>query len=81
MEDVNIKILELKTNNLISKRQLAVNSAVVLIGGIVGLAFMPNGFLKCGLIVFGIFYAVVLIKEFLIMNAKIEKLLEWRKEN
>ncbi len=78
MDDINIKILELKTKNLMSKRQLVINILVVLIGGIIGLAFMPNGALKNIFIILGVLYAMVLIKDFLAIDIKIEKLLKWK---
>lgn len=55
-ETIKIEKLKLKVQALNSARQLTVTSLIALIGGVVGLAFLPNNILKFTFIPAGIFY-------------------------
>ena len=75
MEEEKLKILELRVKDLISSKQLIISILIVLVGGISGLFFivysLPRNFLIC----FGIFYALILIKDFNNTNSEIRKYL------
>ena len=55
------KRTEVKINNLIALRQLVTNVAVVVVGGTLGLLFIPNSLLKYSLIFIGVFYSCLFI--------------------
>ncbi len=74
-----MKILELKIKDLISLRQLITQTLVILIGGVVGLFFIPESKLKYIVIVFGVFYVMVLGKNLYSTINKIDKYL-YKKE-
>ena len=79
MNDEKLKFLELKIKDLVSLRQLITQALVVLIGGVVGLFFIPESKLKYIVIAFGVFYVVVLGKNLYSTINKIDKLL-YKKE-
>ena len=56
------KIEEYKFKNSISVRQNATQALIVLIGGVVGLCFTDNNFLKFFFIILGLFFIIVLMK-------------------
>lgn len=59
---IKLEKIKIKTEHLVSLRQLLTQSLTILIGGLVGLWFMPNCALKTVLLVAGLFYMTVLIK-------------------
>lgn len=56
------KIQEYKFKNSLSVRQNATQSLIVLIGGVVGLCFAANSFLKFFFITIGVLYIFILGK-------------------
>ena len=75
MEEEKLKILELRVTDLISSKQLIISILIVLVGGISGLFFIENSLPRNFLICFGIFYALILIKDFNNTNSEIRKYL------
>ncbi len=57
-----IEILKLRVGDLLIQRQIISQALMVLIGGIAGICFMPDGILKYAFIVSGIFYIFVLVQ-------------------
>lgn len=75
MDEEELKILELNIKDLISQRQLVVSALIVLIGGVCGALLLPNIALKFALITVGVYFAIVLIRDFYNINANIRKYL------
>ena len=59
---VKLEKIKIKTEHLVSLRQLLTQSLTILIGGLVGMYFTPNSTFKAAAIIAGMFYMVVLIK-------------------
>ncbi len=80
MDNEQLKILELKINDLISLRQLVTQTLVVLIGGVVGLFFLPDSKLKYVVIIIGLLYVFFIGKTLYRTINKINKYLYKRNE-
>lgn len=71
-----MNLTEIKINNLISKRQLAINMFGIVAAGIVGLTFMQTTIKSVILLLAGIYVAIVLINNYVVLNYKIDKLIK-----
>lgn len=75
MDENDLKVMEIRVKNLMLSKQLIVQTLTVIIGGMIGLGFMQSSPLRNSLLVFGIFYVLVLIKNFSSITGEIEKYL------
>ena len=75
------EILKLKVNSLISLRTSLINTLTVLVGGTVGVYFLPAGSVaKIILIIVGIFYSLVFSSNLISTSGEISNLLNNGKE-
>ncbi len=72
MTDEDLKIMEIRVKNLMLSKQIIIQALIVIIGGLIGLGFMSSGTLRNSLLVFGLFYVLVLIKNFSSVCGEIE---------
>ena len=70
-----MELTKLKLENLINKRQLAIHMLSIVIGGIIGLLFLPQGLKTIILMILGLYYATVLSTNYVKLNNEIEKLI------
>lgn len=77
---IELEKIKLKVNSLVALRQLITQTLALMIGGLAGICFMPNGTLKFIIIGLGLFYVIVLARNlyFVIceLNANLYKKLE-----
>ena len=73
------EVLKLKVENFISLRASIINILIVLIGGVVSLAFVPNSIPKGILICFGFFYIFTFSSNLINIMRSIDKLLNERR--
>ncbi|MCX4274570.1 MAG: hypothetical protein OSJ27_02170 [Candidatus Gastranaerophilales bacterium] len=59
---IKLEKIKIKSQHLVSLRQLLAQALTILIGGVVGIWFTPNCTLKTVVIVAGLLYTVVLVK-------------------
>lgn len=72
MNDKKIKAIELRIKSLLVSKQLVVGALVVLFGGVASVLFMQNSAMKSAVFCAGVYYAIILIKDFGNINKKIE---------
>lgn len=75
-----MKMTELKIKILLSLRQNVTNALIVLIGGVVGMCFMPDTILKYIFIAVGIFYAIILMKNLYYAETGLKDILQRKTE-
>ncbi len=80
MDNEKIKFIELRIKSLLVSKQLIVGALIVLIGGNVSILFVQNSILKFILFLLGVYYTLILIKDFGNVNEKIEFYLNSYKE-
>ena len=70
-----MEVTKLKIENLINKRQLAIHMLSIVIGGIIGLLFLPTDIKTIILMLLGLYYAAMLSTNYVKLNNEIEKLI------
>lgn len=74
--DFEIKIFELKVQELLNKRQIVLNMFTVLLSGEIGLLFIGYSALTLCLFILGLYYILMLLNNYITINEKIYKLLK-----
>lgn len=68
--------IEIKIQNLINKRQLAIQLFSIVTGGTVGLLLLPFGIKTVILLIIGIYYALLLLTNYIKLDRLIDKQIE-----
>lgn len=68
-------IIQSRITNLINLRQIVSQALIVLIGGIIGLFFMPNHTAKYIAITLGLMYVPILMKDLFKINKELKEYL------
>lgn len=68
--------LEIKIQNLINKRQLSIQLFSIVTGGIIGLLFLPLEIKTIMLLIIGIYYAILLLTNYIKLDKLIDKQIE-----
>ncbi len=71
-----MEILRTKIDNEINKRQLVIQLFGLLVGGIIGLLFVPFSLKKPILIILGFYYCYVLLDNYIILNNRVNNLIK-----
>lgn len=71
-----MEIIKVKLQNLINKRQLAIHLFAIIIGGIIGLLFLPFSLKTELLFIIGLYYSFVLLNNYIKLDASIDKLIK-----
>lgn len=72
--------LEIKIQNLINKRQLSIQLFSIVTGGTIGLLFLPLEIKTVILLITGIYYAVLLLTNYIKLDKLIDKHIELMEE-
>ena len=67
MDENDLKIIEIRVKNLMLSKQLIVQTLIVIIGGMIGLGFMPDNVLKWSL------FVLIFVKNFYDIRSEIIK--------
>lgn len=73
MDKGDLKIIEIRVKNLMLSKQLIVQTLTVIIGGMIGLGFMPDNRLKWPLLIVGLFFVLIFLKNFYDIRSEIIK--------
>lgn len=71
-----MEFAKIKVQNLISKRQLAMQMFGICIAGVLGLLFIPFTLKTAILMIIGIYYCFILITNYLKLDSDIDKILK-----
>jgi len=73
MNENDLKIVEIRVKNLMLSKQLIVQTLTVIIGGMIGLGFMPDNMLKWPLLFAGSLFVIIFLKNFYDVRSEIIK--------
>lgn len=73
MDENDLKIIEIRVKNLMLSKQLIVQTLIVIIGGMIGLGFMPDNVLKWPLLFVGSLFVLIFVKNFYDIRSEIIK--------
>lgn len=71
-----MEIIKIKIQNLINKRQLAIQLFAIVIGGVIGLLLIPLSLKTEILIVIGLYYSYVLLNNYIKLDSLIQQLIK-----
>ncbi len=71
-----MEIIKIKIQNLINKRQLAIQLFAIVMGGIIGLLLIPLTIKTEVLIVIGLYYSYVLLNNYIKLDSLIQQLIK-----
>ena len=73
MDENDLRIIEIRVKNLMLSKQLIVQTLIVIIGGMIGLGFMPDNVLKWPLLFVGSLFVLIFVKNFYDIRSEIIK--------
>ena len=71
-----MEIIKIKIQNLINKRQLAIQLFAIVIGGVIGLLLIPLSLKTEILVVIGLYYSYVLLNNYIKLDSLIQQLIK-----
>ncbi len=79
--NLRMEIVKIKIQNLINKRQLAIQLFAVVIGGLIGLLLIPFTIKTAIFTMIGLYYSYVLLNNYIKLDAAVEKLIKEQEAN
>lgn len=70
---IQLEKIKIKSQHLVSLRQLLAQALTILIGGVVGIWFTPDSIFKVVAMIVGLFYVIVLIKSLYLTIVELNK--------
>lgn len=70
---IKLEKIKIKSQHLVSLRQLLAQALTILIGGVVGIWFTPDSVFKVAAMAVGLFYVIVLIKSLYLTIVELNK--------
>ena len=71
MNENDLKIIEIRVKNLMLSKQLIIQTLIVVVGGSMGLLFMPSSILRNVLVFAGVLFSIALIKSFQSIDSEV----------